>query len=148
MAVITSSRKLAGVPCDEVTVGEVMHRGVICCSPEAPLRHVARLMATNHVHAIVVLGDDEEGGLWGVVSDADMLKTIARGELDEHNAGGMAGTPLVTISRSEGFGRAAELMRAHGVTHLLVTSRDRPVGVVSTLDLARAVGDGIADTGR
>jgi CBS domain-containing protein len=147
-AISTRRTSLVGAPCDEVTVAEVMHPGVIFCSPEVPLRHVARLMANHRVHAVVVLGDDEEGGLWGAVSDADVVEAIARGELDEHEAGGMARTPVVTISRSDSIARAAELMREQAVTHLLVIGRGRPIGVVSTLDLARAIADGAADKPR
>ena len=138
------SGRLVGVPADEATVGEVMHPGVIFCPPESPVRHAARLMATYNVHAVVVLGDDEEGGLWGIVSDSDLVSVIARRELDEHTAGGMSRTPLVTVCRSDSVAHAAELMREHGVTHLLVVVRHRPVGVVSTLDLARAAAEGLS----
>jgi CBS domain-containing protein len=133
----------AGVPADELTVGEVMHAGVVCCAPETPARHVAGLMARHSIHCVVVRGDDEEGGLWGVVSDTDLLPLLSRGELDEHTAGGIAGTPLVTVARSDSVAWAADLMAEHEVTHLLVVVRDRPVGVISTLDLARAAAEGL-----
>ena len=123
-----------------------MHTGVLYCPPEAPLRYAAEMMARHRVHAIVVLGDDEEGGLWGVVSDADVLAAIARGELDQHTAGGAARTPLVTISRSDSVKYAAEAMREQAVTHLLVHANERPVGVISTLDLADAVASGMVDS--
>ena len=122
-----------------------MHEGVLFCPPEAPLRYAAEMMARHRVHAIVVLGDDEEGGLWGIVSDSDVVAAIARGELDQHTAGGAARTPLVTISRSDSVEHAAEAMREHAVTHLVVVADERPVGVVSTLDLAAAVAAGMVD---
>lgn len=134
---------------DEITVGEVMHPGVILCPPESPLRYAARLMAHHRIHAVVVIGDDEEGGVWGIVSDAEVITAIARRELDLHTAGAMAQTPPVTVFRSESVVRAAELMRKHAAAHLLVvTSAGRPVGVVSTLDLARAVAGGMVDEPR
>jgi CBS domain-containing protein len=140
------ARRLEGAPSDEICVGEIMHPGVLYCPPEAPLRWAAEMMARHRVHAVVVLGDDEEGGLWSVVSDTDILAALALRELDEHSAGGMARTPLVTISRSDSVARAAELMREHSVTHLLVIAgREHPVGVVSTLDLAGAVASGMVD---
>jgi len=40
-------------------------------------------------------------------------------------------------------------MSEHGVTHLLVVSRKaHPIGVVSTLDLARATASGLTDRAR
>jgi CBS domain-containing protein len=130
------------VPADEATVGEVMNPAIIVCSSESPARHAATLMARHGVHAVVVLGEDEEGGFWGIVSDSDLVSVIARRELDEHTAGSMARTPLVTVCRSDSVAHAAELMREHHVAHLLVVVRGRPVGVVSTLDLARAARGG------
>ncbi|RPI11627.1 MAG: CBS domain-containing protein [Actinobacteria bacterium] len=56
---------------------------------------------------------------------------------------------VVTISREDTLARAAELMSEHGVTHLLVVSRKaHPIGVVSTLDLARATASGLTDRAR
>jgi CBS domain-containing protein len=142
-------RALEDVTSDELRVGDVMHPGVIFCAPESPLRYAAGLMARHRVHAIVVLGDDEEGGVWGVVSDADLVRVLARGDLSGLTAGGTARTPLVTISRGETVTEAAVLMSEHGVTHLLVVERgDRPIGVLSTLDLARAAAVRLTDSAR
>jgi CBS domain-containing protein len=136
----------AGMTAGEVLVGEVMHLGVVYCPPEVPLRYAARTMAANRVHAVVVLGDDEEGGLWGVVSDIDVLAAIADRTLDRQTAGGMARTPVVTVSRRHTLARAAELMRKHEVTHLVVVGPEsRPIGVVSTFDLVRAAAGGLVD---
>jgi CBS domain-containing protein len=43
----------------------------------------------------------------------------------------------------EPLGRAVQLMTEHGVSHLVVIDRgsSRPLGVLSTLDIARVVAD-------
>lgn len=130
---------------DGVTVDQAMHPGVLTCPPEAPLRDVARMMSRYRVHAIVVFTEDHEVeeavGVWGVVSDVDLVAAVAVGDVDGRTAGGTARTPLVTIHRDETLTRAAELMKQQGVTHLVVVSpgAERPLGIVSSLDLARAV---------
>lgn len=146
MAAGAPTSSLAGAPWEEVTVGEVMHPGVIVCSPECPARHAAWLMATHRIHAVVVLGDDEEGGLWGVVSDDDVLAATATGELDALTAGAVARTPVATVARCDSLAHARDLMDEHGISHLLVTVRERPVGIVSTLDLMRAAAAGVGAT--
>lgn len=138
----TTETSLKGARYEEITVRDVMHPGIIVCGPESPVRYAASLMARHRVHTIVVLGDDEEGGPWGVVSDTDILAAFGRRDLDG-SAGAIARTPIVTVAASEGIMRATELMRQHRVTHLVVTVRGRPVGVVSTLDLARAAATGV-----
>ncbi|HEU5009539.1 MAG TPA: CBS domain-containing protein [Gaiellaceae bacterium] len=123
---------------DEIRVDEVMHPGIIFSPPELPLRHAAGLMARHQVHAVVVMGDDEEGGLWGLVTDDDIVAAIARRELVGDTVGGIVHEPLVTVARDDTVVHAAELMQENGTAHLLVIAKGRPVGVVSTLDLARA----------
>jgi CBS domain-containing protein len=103
-------------------------------------------MADHAVHAIVVLGDDEEGGLWGIVSDADLVHAVASGSLTFHNAGELARTTAVTVLPSEPLTAAARTMRDRQLTHLVVVDgRGRPAGVLSTLDIVRAAARGLID---
>jgi CBS domain-containing protein len=128
-----------------IAASDAMHAGVLSCPPETPLRDVARMMARYAIHAVAVYTEESEAdeaiGLWGIVADEDLVRAAAEGDLESHTAGGTARTPLVMIYPHESLQRAAELMREHRVTHLLVVSSEseRPLGVISTLDLARAV---------
>ena len=131
-------------PFEFATVGDVMTRGVISCPPETPLRHVGRLMATHGVHAIFVLEhtdeDDEAQQLWAVVSDLDLVAATGL-DLDGLTAGTTAVTPLVTVDTEESIANAGGIMAQYGIAHLAVTDprSHRPVGVISTLDIARAI---------
>ena len=130
------------------TVGDAMSRGVISCPPETPLRVVARMMATYGVHAIFVFEygeDDEEAShLWSVVSDLDLV-AATRLDLDTLTAGGTAVTPLVSVAADRSIGEAGSLMAQYGIAHLAVTEpcSRRPIGVISTLDIARAIAAGL-----
>jgi CBS domain-containing protein len=129
---------------DELSVADAMSAGVIHCSPETRLTAVAGLMATHGVHAVFVFdyGDesDENVQLWGVVSDLD-LAAAAAGGVVTRTARESSVTPLVTVSSDESVRRAAELMAQRGVSHLAVLDAEtgRPAGVLSTLDIARAI---------
>lgn len=129
-------------PLESVTVASAMTSGVINCPPETPLRGVARLMAEHRVHAVYVFDygfeDDEAVAPWGLVSDLDLV-AAARGEFDAQTARDAAVTPLVTVAANASLDRAAQLMSEYGVAHLAVLdpSSGRPVGVISTLDVAR-----------
>jgi CBS domain-containing protein len=127
------------VPFTRATVADVMTEGLITCEPSAPLRAVARLMADHHVHSVFVF-DDETAELWGIVSDLD-LAAAAWADVDTQTAGESAVTPLVSVLRTDDLRHAAQLMAESGVSHLAVVDpmTERPVGVVSTLDIARAV---------
>lgn len=77
----------------------------------------------------------------GIVSDRDIADAFAAAAIDESTAGDSAGSPLLTVQADEDLRRAAQLLAEHGVSHLVVTDRSmqRPVGVLSTLDLARSI---------
>jgi CBS domain-containing protein len=121
-----------------------MTAGLITCPPETPLRQVARLMALHRVHSIVVFDygheDDETPELWGIVSDLDLVEA-AWAEIDEQTAGSSASSPLVTVTSDDSLDHAAQLMVENGITHLAVLdpASQRPVGIISTLDIARVV---------
>lgn len=129
---------------DEARVADAMHPGVLTCPPETSLHTVARMMAAYGVHAIVVTLPDAEGESserpWAVVSDLDVAKAAGLGHVDA-TAGGMAQTPVVTIAPDETMEHAARLFGEQEVSHLVVADADgeRPVGVVSTLDLAASL---------
>ena len=135
-AVAETVRTLAP-PLAHLRVVGAMHHGVTVCDRAEPLSRVARLMSEHGVHSVVVGG--EAGRLWGIVSDLDLVAAAAVRPLDEQTAGGTAVTPIVAVAPEDSLHRAAQLMTEYGVAHLVVVEPDtgRPVGVLSTLDLAR-----------
>ena len=129
----------------EVCVGEAMHRGVLTCERETPLSEVARTMADHAVHCVVVESGSGDGGpFWGVVSDLDLVAAATVRALGDQTAGGSAASPIVMVTPAETLERAAQLMTEHSTSHLLVVDGHarRPVGVLSTLDIASALAEG------
>ncbi len=132
------------IPLDRTKVEEAMTTGVITCSPETPLRQVARKMALHNVHAIFVYDygqeADETVELWGLVSDLDLV-AAAWGDIDSMTARESSVTPLVTITSDDRLEHAARQMAETGVSHLAVLDpgSGRPAGVLSTLDVVRYV---------
>ena len=62
--------------------------------------------------------------------------------LEEHTVSEMmTSAPLVTLPPDAGAELAAKLMREQGIHRILVTDGARLVGIVSSLDLVRAVAD-------
>ena len=106
---------------------------------------VARMMAQFRIHAIVVrtveAEADEAIGVWGVVSDADLIRAAAPGDVEGCSAGGTARTPLVIVYPHEPAERAAELMdarRSPTRSSFRPARRSRSASI-STLDVARAI---------
>jgi CBS domain-containing protein len=119
-------------------VADAMRTGVITCPPDTSLKVVAKIMATNHVHAVVVSGLPD-GAPWGAVTDQDLLAVAS--DASDHLAGHYATATPVMVKPGERLEDAAQLMCRRGVTHLLVgdPESERPIGVLSSLDIAGIV---------
>ena len=116
---------------EHARVSDAMRLGVIACPPDTSMETVARIMTTNHVHAVVI------SGLAG-----DLLAVA--GEAPERLAGSCATTDPLMVKPGQSLHEAVRIMREHDLAHLLVVDPDtgRPTGVLSTLDVAGIVGWG------
>jgi CBS domain-containing protein len=125
-----------------VRVVEAMHVGVVTCGPDASLSTVAGMMAAHRIHAVVVAPGTEASD-WGLVSDLDLATAVSEGSLGAATAGQVASTPNVSVRPEESVARAAQLMREYDTHHLIVLApgAERPVGIVSTLDIADVVAE-------
>ena len=126
---------------DHATVGDAMHPGVLASDPEATLAEVARLMASRHVHCVAVLGlkrsDHGEALVWGTISDVDLIRAGLDSAGDD-SAAAIAREPVIVVERTTPLREAAQAMLGRGVSHAVVVepNTERPVGILSTLDIA------------
>lgn len=125
----------------QVTVREVMHDGIVTCSPSADLEQVAAAMAEHGIHCLVAIDEgppgEDDDRLWGVVSDLDLMRGVESPvTLD---AGNLAELDVATVAPGDTLDHAARTMVRRGLAHLVVVADGRPVGVISTLDIARAM---------
>jgi CBS domain-containing protein len=134
---------------EHARVSDAMRPRVLTCDPETPLVTVAQRMASEHVHAIVVLLETAEPGgemgrrPWKVVTDHDVLRSAAA---ISHRAAGEVATGEVLLAQpDERLPDVAQRMLEHGTSHAVVVEprTGRPVGVLSTLDIAGILGWGL-----
>jgi len=123
---------------EHATVSDAMHPGVMTCEPDATVTEVARMMASHHIHCLAVTAADQHGEspTWGIISDLDLIR--AGVDAPDQAASAMASGPVVTVKPSTPLTDAARLMLAHAAPHLLVIDpgKQRPIGILSTLDIA------------
>ena len=135
---------------EHAVVSDVMHSGVITCDPAEPLRMVAATMASKRIHCVVVAArdDGQASGSWSIVSDLDLVNAVTEDRFDDRTAASAAISEFLTVTADEKLHRVAQMMTEHELTHLVVVDRasGRPTGVLSTLDVAAAVGLGGTET--
>jgi CBS domain-containing protein len=120
------------------TVGDLMHKGVIACSPETTLNEIVRIINDTSVHAIVVM--DANNQALGIITHMDIIQYYDK-DLNQLVASELISNQVVEIEPDQPAKHAAELMLQKGVEHLLVvekqSNKQQPVGVVSTTDLIK-----------
>ncbi|MGH2627165.1 MAG: CBS domain-containing protein [Anaerolineales bacterium] len=127
-------------------VHELMHHGLITCSPDTTLGQAARRMYQSGVHALVVV--DREGKPVGMLSDFDLLTgewltgtSESLAVMRRMTGGEMMSAPLHTIEAHAPASQAAASMRELGIHRLLVMEAGRPVGVISIGDLIKSLAE-------
>ena len=142
MTTTTTPLRHSNLRAATLRVEGAMHRGVLVRPRDTPLSEIARIMAEYHVHSVVIADDPHDAAsLWGIVSDLDLVAAASVRELEEQEAGATAASPALMVAPRESLLRAAQLLTEHATTHLVVVDPEssQPVGVLSTLDIARSL---------
>lgn len=138
-----------------IRVEAVMHRGVETVAPDATATEIATRLREAEVGSLVVRDEEPNGQPIGIVTETDLVDVLAEGSAPESiTARACLSSPLITIGADEPIGRAASLLRDHGIKKLVVAdgedgrdggdSRGREgngsegelIGVVTTTDLS------------
>ncbi len=148
---------------------DIMQAKVVTVNPDLPLADFEQLLEREGVSGMPVI---DNAGLCGVVSRTDLIRTLADAEGSAEatlayyqevggaapspiSAGRMASdqvsikvvrdimtTELLAVSGDRPVREVAQMMVNRGVHRLLVTEGRRLRGLVTTLDLVRAIADG------
>lgn len=137
----STEERLRGTRVREATTSEI-----VTCTAEVPLAEVAALMAEHLIHSVVVLappaGADpaDPADAWSVLTDLDLVAAADRAD-EVAGAGTLAASPRVSVHPDDSLAAAALAMAENAVSHVLVVEPGAvaPVGIVSALDIARAM---------
>ena len=126
-------------PFEDAMVFDVMHAGVLSCALDTTLEDAARVMSAHGVHAIVVenLGAHERP--WRLFGAMDLVRGAGEPGTGA-SIGDLASEDAVTVAPDAPLATACALMADRGVPHLVVVHGGRPIGVLSTTDVIRALG--------
>jgi CBS domain-containing protein len=104
----------------------------------ATVSEVAQVLATRRIGAVLVR--DTAGQMLGIVSERDIVRTIAReGERAiAMTAAQLMTTVLHTVTPATTVAEAMTLMTASRVRHLPVLEHGRLVGIISIGDVVKA----------
>ncbi len=97
------------------------------------VEEVARVFAEEGVGSLVI-GEDP---IQGIITEYDVVKSIGQGkDPAATTVGQLMSEPVVTIRPDDTVENAGDRMGNNGVKKLPVTEDGKPVGIVTTTDLA------------
>ena len=114
-------------PLGRYTVLNALQLDLIECPADADVRSVARTMAEHTVHCVVVR--NLESGVWGIVSDLDLMAAM-RPELADATAGQLAATDPLTVGPADTLSarRSSWPSTRHRTPSWSIRSRASPSG--------------------
>ncbi|MEZ5889797.1 MAG: crotonyl-CoA carboxylase/reductase [Xanthobacteraceae bacterium] len=124
---------------DGTRVRELMHRGIIACAPTDTVGQVAKTMIDKDIHAVVVM---EGGKAVGVVSQTDMVLARQGRTADQARvilAQDIMTPGCATCDADLLLSEAVSLMTGRRMHRLVVTEKDKPIGVLSMTDVVRKI---------
>jgi CBS domain-containing protein len=125
------------------TVAELMTPDPITIDESATVDEAVRVLEENEVSGLPVT--DSDGLLVGVISQSDIVRARAVGHLWHRWPGlrvrHLMHSPALTADLAMSMEEVAQLMERAHVHRLVVVDEDqlKPVGVISTTDLVRAL---------
>jgi len=134
-----------------MTVQQIMSKRIVTVELDDRLELVQNLFESTRFHHLLVV---EEGKLWGVVSDRDLLRALSPfigstvesardvATLNKHVHQIMTRKPI-TLGRDAEIADATGLFLAHNISCIpIVDNEFKPVGIVSWRDVLRALAQG------
>ncbi len=121
------------------TVQEVMTKGVITISEDAPVEEAMKTMVERHVSSIIVQ-KNSDNDVYGIVTRKDIISRVfSRGDdVKKLKVGDVMTKPVMTITPQMDAVAAAKLMDKTNVRRFPVVQDDKLLGIISNSDIFRA----------
>ena len=121
---------------DDIKVGDVMTRGVICVDASDTVRKAAEVMKKNAISSVIVT---KKGDGVGIVTERDIISKIVAESKDPKRIkiSDVMTSPLITIAPEATIDDADSMMRDRDIRRLVVTRKDKIVGVLSEFDIVK-----------
>jgi len=125
-------------------IRDLCHPGLHTCNTDATLGQVASLLTQYHVHALVVV--DQENHPQGIISDYDLLagewlssEPQGLATMRHLTAGELMSSPIESVEVDTPLKSAANILVEKDIQRFLVTEKGEPVGVISTSDFVSSI---------
>lgn len=119
-----------------MNIKQIMTKNLVVIDKSASLRQAASKMREYNVSSVVIKEGDQ---IVGIITERDITTAVAEGESYDKPAIDFATTKLVKIDANKSIYEALYTMTSYGIRHLIVTEKDKDIGIVSMRDVMAAI---------
>jgi CBS domain-containing protein len=119
---------------------DVMTKGVLAVSADTPASEAARFMHGRRIHHLLVKDGSRRAG---IVSDRDLGGRLAATATGSRTVGSLMTPHVVTVDVDATIRQIANVMRGRSIGCVVVTDRERTVGLITVSDLLALIGRGV-----
>lgn len=119
-----------------MTIEKIMNHGIVAVKKDTALEEVAKIMKEKDIGMVLIY---EEKKIIGLLTDRDIVvKILANGDnkIKEYYS-----ENIITIDKNENIQNALDKMIKHKIKRLVVTDKNKVVGIVSLSDLLTIIND-------
>jgi CBS domain-containing protein len=111
----------------------------VALDSETSVADACKLMGEKHIGSILL---SHKAVIDAIFTERDLMSRVLSEKKDPSSVsvGGYASSPLITVSPTTDVKEAARIMAEMKVRRLVVVQDDKPIGLFTAADLARAVG--------
>lgn len=119
-------------------------RKIVSIDIGASVSEASKIMTREELGSIVI---SKNGKPIGIMTERDVLRKVVEPGLNprEVSVGDVMSSPLITVSSETGIAEALRIMSDRNIRRLLVTEDDKIVGIITEMDLIKAIRDSYAN---
>ncbi|MCW3490501.1 DUF294 nucleotidyltransferase-like domain-containing protein [Dethiobacter alkaliphilus] len=121
-------------------VADLMSAPVITCLPGNEITDLARTMTSRNVSSIIVTDQDEKP--IGIITEKDLVKKVVAAGcfVKALKAEDIMSENLLTVKSDAFYYEALLTMVEHSIKHLVVTAKDKAIGMITIRDMIESRG--------
>jgi CBS domain-containing protein len=119
-----------------MNVSNIVTRTLITISAGRTVLDAAKLMLEKNIGLLVIIHGQDSTRLVGVISERDIIRTIASGRTLSAAVDDVCTKRVITVYGNSDVAEAAKVMNKNTIRHVVVVDdKGKPMGVVSMRDL-------------
>lgn len=118
------------------SIKNYMAESLLSIKPSATILEASHYMEDNEIHALLV---EESGEYIGIITSNDISRKVVTENLDPETApvSSIMVFPIIKMDSQKTMEEAAQVMRDRDTHHLVVSSDDQILGILSISDYSK-----------